>query len=135
MVYYKLVFNDKRVREDSTYAIEVRITYLRKKTTITTGIRIKKEFWDLKTQQVRKTPNLQQLNQSISEFYLKIQKIILRLQESGEFSFERLKDQITNKPVIKLKEITFYDFSNKLIKDMMELNHTGNALIYQTAMN
>jgi hypothetical protein len=135
MVYYKLVFNDKRVREYSTYAIGVRITYLRKNTTITTGIRIKKEFWDLKTQQVRKTPNLQQLNQSISEFYLKIQKIILRLQESGEFSFERLKDQITNKPVIKLKEITFYDFSNKLIKDMMELNHTGNALIYQTAMN
>ena len=67
MVYYKLVLNDKRVREDSTYPVEVRITYLRKNTTIATGIRVKKVYWDSNAQLVRKTPNFQKLNQSILE--------------------------------------------------------------------
>lgn len=136
MVYYKLIMDTRRHKTDGLYPIFVRISYNKNNTTITTGVRVKKEHWDGSNQLVtRLNKNFQKLNQSISELYLKIQKVILRLQESGEFSFERLKDQLSNKPVIKEREVTFYDFSNKLIKDMMELNQTGNALIYQTAMN
>lgn len=97
MVYYKLVLNDKRVREDSTYPIEIRITYLRKITTIATGIRVKKDHWDSHAQLVRKTPKFQKLNQSIGEIFLKVQKIIHELDDCRTFSFVALRERLYNK--------------------------------------
>ncbi|SDN13227.1 Phage integrase family protein [Daejeonella rubra] len=136
MVYYKLILDTKRIKEDGLYTIVIRITHNRNNTTITTGLRVKLDQWDSTSQLIIKShPNFQKLNSSISELYLKIQKIILALQESGEFSFEKLKDQLSNRTVIKVEQITFHEFSNKLIKDMIQLNQTGNALIYQTALN
>lgn len=138
MVYYKLVLNDKRVREDSTYPVEIRITYLRKNTTITTGIRVRKEQWDSQTQQVRKTPNFQKLNQSISEIYLKVQKIVHELDDNGTFSFVALREYLAGKakpakaPRI---EMTFNQYSADLVKSMLSINQVGNALVYQTASN
>ncbi len=138
MVYYKLVLNDKRVREDSTYPVEVRITYLRKNTTIATGIRVKKEHWDSNAQLVRKTPNFQKLNQSIGDVFLKVQKIIHELDDNQEFSFIALKERMDNKlkpSKVVTGDRTFNEFSEELIKNLFSINKVGNALVYQTASN
>lgn len=137
MVYYKLVLNDKRVKEDGIYPIEVRITYLRKNTTIATGIRIKKEYWDSNTQLVRKTPNFQKLNQSISEIFLKIQKVIHDLNDGDEFSFEALKERLNGKakPSKINTNTTFNEYSTHIINELFAINKVGNALVYQTASN
>lgn len=136
MVHYKLILDKRRSKPDGLYPIVVRITFNNTNTTITTGIRAKEIHWDSNSQSINKlNPNFQHLNQSISEIYLKIQKIILKLQESGEFSFEMLKFQLLNKTVTKVKPITVIDFSNQLINQMLELNQTGNALVYRVALN
>ena len=136
MVYYKLLLDTRRHKLDGIYPIVVRITFNRTHTTITTGVRAREAHWDSKSQTLIKLhPNFQMVNQSISEIYLKVQKAVLQLQESGEFSFENMKALISNKPLKKEIDITVFEFTNKLIKDMMQLNQTGNALIYQTALN
>jgi hypothetical protein len=46
MVYYKLILNDKRANASDSYPIEVRITFNRKNTLITGGIRVEKKDWN-----------------------------------------------------------------------------------------
>ncbi|HQT23995.1 MAG: hypothetical protein B7X86_14385 [Sphingobacteriales bacterium 17-39-43] len=136
MVYYKLILDTRRKRTDSIYPVVIRITFNRTHSTISTGVRLKEQHWDSASQLVSKNnQNFQSINKSISDKYLKVQKAILKLQESNEFSFEKLRIELSDKPIVKVEQISFYEFSNKLIVDMMKLNQTGNGLIYQTALN
>lgn len=132
MVYYKLILDDKRLKSDGLYPVVLRITYNRSNTTVTTGIRIRKEQWDANSQLINRAhSNFQILNKSISEFYLRAQNTILKLIEKNEFSFESLKDQLSGKVKITLN---FSDFAQKLIHEMVETKRTGNAIVYQTAV-
>ena len=62
--------------------------------------------------------NFQKLNQSVSEAYLKIQKIIHELDDNQEFSFIALKERLDYKS--KPSKVvsggkTFNEFSDELI--------------------
>lgn len=136
MVYYKLILDTRKHKLDGLYPVVIRITFNKSNTTISTGVRIRIEHWDKTSQMVMKTqPNFQQLTQCISEKYLKVQKAILTIQQNGEFSFEKLKANLVDRSPNKPKELTFIDFSNQLINQMLELNQTGNALVYRVALN
>ncbi len=136
MVYYKLIMNDKRPKNDGLYPIVVRIIHNRTNTTLNTGTRVRKEHWDDCTQLVKKSePNFQFLNKSISEFYIKVQRAIHKLIDDNGFSIERLKDEISDKPKVIKKQIEFYEFAEDLIKEMIEIKRSGNAIVYQTAVN
>ena len=136
MVYYKLILDTRRAKAVGLYPIFVRITYNKTNTTITTGVRVREEHWDANKQLVtRHNENFQKLNQTISEIYLKVQKAILKLQEENQFSIEELKLLISDKPAPRTKASTFKEFSEQLIRELHQINKTGNALIYQTASN
>ncbi len=136
MVYYKLILDTRRKRTDNIYPVVIRITFNRTHSTITTGVRLKEQHWDSVSQLVNKNnQNFQTINKSISETYLKVQRAILKLHESNEFSFDSLRLELSDKPIVKLKPITFQQFSNQLIRELHQINKTGNALIYQTASN
>lgn len=138
MVYYKLTLNDKRETKEKTYPIVVRVTSNKNNTTLTTGIRVKKDHWDSESQLVNKSnPNFQLLNKTISEFYLKIQKAIHQLDDIGEFSFTTLKESLDEKakPYKINTNITFNEFSTQIINELFAINKVGNALVYQTASN
>ncbi len=136
MVYYKLILDTRRAKADGLYPIFVRITYNKTNTTITTGVRIRKEHWDANKQLViRLNENFQKLNHTISEIYLKVQKAILKLQEENQFSIEELKLLISDKHIPRVKAPNFKEFSEQLIRELHQINKTGNALIYQTASN
>lgn len=138
MVYYKLTLNDKRETKEKTYPIVVRVTFNKNNTTLTTGIRIKKEHWDSESQLVNKSnANFQLLNKTISEFYLKIQKIIHQLDDNEEFSFAALKESLDEKakPYKINTNITFNEYSTQIINELFAINKVGNALVYQTASN
>lgn len=136
MVYYKLTLNDKRITKENTFPVVIRITYNKNNTTITTGVRVKKEHWDSKSQQVNKSnPNFQTLNKSIIEIFIKVQKAIHVLVDEDAFSFEALKAKLAKPLVTEAKTLNFYEFSNRLITEMIELNQTGNALVYRVALN
>lgn len=138
MVTYKILLDERRVKSDNTYSVIVRITFNRKVSTLNTGVNMHKEFWDFKNSNVKPThPNAQLLNKKVTEFYLKVQKAVLKLESEETFSLEELKLWINNdgKPIIVKEVINFKDYADMLIADMLAINKAGNAIIYQTATN
>lgn len=133
-----MILDDKRLKEDQIYPVVIRVTSSRVATTISTGIRIDIQYWDKQSSSINKThPNWQVLNQSLIEFYAKVQREILKLQDENTFSFESLKTRLTaqdssNRSNLK---ISFNQFVEQVISELKDLNKSGNALIYQTAWN
>ncbi|TZF85806.1 tyrosine-type recombinase/integrase (plasmid) [Pedobacter sp. BS3] len=138
MVYLKLILDERKFKQNDIYSIVVRIVYNRKVTTLTTGVRIERKYWDYASGQIINThPNYMLLNTKLSEFYLKVQKAVLSLENIGSFSIEELRQELSNnKPTNKItSSTTFNEFSQKLIQDLIAINKSGNAIIYRTASN
>lgn len=96
-------------------------------------MRITAVYWDHQRSEIHKThPNSKLLNINLSKQFFKIQQIVLELD--GDFSITELKNRVEGKSTVP-KEITFKSFSEHLILQMYEINKTGNALVYQTALN
>ena len=136
MVYYKLVLDDRREKKDELYPIIVRVINDRKNTSFNSGIRVKPNQWDSNAQLINKIhPNYQILNRTLSEYYLKVQKHIHNLIDNGDFSFEALRMSLTERPIVQIAELGFQTFSQQVIKEMVEEKRSGNAIVYQTAVN
>jgi hypothetical protein len=136
MVYLKFVLNDKRPKEDNIYPIVIRVTYNRNNTTISTGLRVKQDDWDKSASQVKRTnQNFNLLNQKLSEFYLKVQKAVLKFEDDNDFSFETLKESLEDKPKVKVETFPFKEYGEQLIQELLDVKRTGNAIVYRTAIN
>jgi integrase len=133
MVHLKTLLDTRRARKDGTYNIIFRLTFNKKVCTINSDFSIPVHFWLPNTGEVDgKYPNSPQINQQIAKKYLEIRRAVLELEE--DFSMEALKALLEGKP--KTKTVTtFKVFAEHLITEMYQLNKTGNALIYQTAVN
>jgi len=133
MVHVKTVLDTRRARFDGSYNIIFRITYSKKVCTINSGISIPTEFWVQNASEIDRTyPNAVQFNQQLAKKYVEIRHAVLELGE--EFSMDALKAILAGKPKAK-NDITFKAFAEELIAEMHQLNKTGNAIIYQTAVN
>lgn len=135
MVYLKFVLNDKRPKEDNIYPIVIRVTYNRNNTTISTGLRVKQDDWDKSASQVKPNQNFNLLNQKLSEFYLKVQKAVLKFEDDNDFSFETLKESLEDKPKVKVETLPFKEYGEQLIQELLDVKRTGNAIVYRTAIN
>ncbi len=136
MVYYKTILDERRPRTDGIYPIVIRITFNRQNTTISTGTRVEKQYWDEKSCQLKSNhPNYSAINPSVLEAFLKVQRAVHLLNDANEFSFEALREQLTEKKPVIIRNISFYDFAQGIIKDMLEVNRVGNAIVYRTAVN
>jgi len=138
MVYFKLLLNDKRENSNAVYPIIVRVTFNRKNTSFSTGIRVHADQWDTSSLRVKSShPNAQAYNKTVSEFNSRIQNLAYKLLDEGEFSFEELKARLRDgdtKPQAQ-KAATFKVFSDQLVEDMLSVNQTGNAIVYRTTIN
>jgi integrase/recombinase XerD len=138
MVYYKLILDDRRFREDETYPVIVRVIYNRKNSSIATGIRVNKFHWNASTHEVERTnSNYKDLNLALSEFFLKVQKAIHQLETEQAFSFDALKERLTlgyKAPKVATSAL-FNTFAQTLITDLIDLNKAGNAMVYKVAVN
>ena len=138
MVSYKILLDDRRAKKDGTFNVIVRITHDRKISTINTQISITKEFWDYTNNSVRNThPNSNLLNKAITEFYLRVQKAILQLEDGEGYSPDALKEKLAEqvKPSKVSTKVSFNDFAKKLVQDLISINKSGNAIVYRTASN
>lgn len=133
MANLKTLLDTRRQKSDSSFSIIFRITHDRKVYTLNSGISTTAVYWDHQRSEIHKThPNSKLLNINLSKQFFKIQQIVLELD--GDFSITELKNRIEGKTKDP-KEITFKSFSEHLILQMLEINKTGNALVYQTALN
>ncbi len=138
MVYYKVVLDNRRPKADGIYPVVIRLTFNRKMTTFSSGVRIHENQWNGKVSQVfPSNANFQLLNKRITEFYLKVQKLVLELDAEQLFSFEALKERLQDgfkAPVIS-KSSVFKEFADKLVEDLISINKAGNAMVYKVAIN
>lgn len=133
MVALKTILDARRAKSDESFNIIFRIIHNRKNYSINSGVSVFRNQWDEKKSEINKLhPNANLLNLKITQQYFKIQKAILHLDD--EFSMEQLRFMIDDKPKKQMCS-TFKTFADKLITQMFETNKTGNALVYQTAVN
>lgn len=133
MASLKLLLDTRRVKSDETYNIIFRITHLRKVNTINSGISLKEKFWNKHSSEVLNThPNSKLINIKLNRDYFLLQDAILKLDD--QFSIVKLKNIVNGKDLDD-EPITFKPFADKLIAQMFESKRTGNAIVYQTAVN
>jgi integrase/recombinase XerD len=138
MVTHKLMLDERRVKQDGTYPLIIRITYLRQTLIIQTGVSIKKIHWNDKSSNVTDGhPDCSMFNMKVSEQYLKVKKVILLLELEQEFSLIALKERLANphKQAKRLATKTFKDYAQQLIDELIDLNKAGNAMVYKVAVS
>jgi site-specific recombinase XerD len=132
MATIKTILDTRRQKVDGTFNIIYRITHQKKVYTISSGIAIDKLYWnERKRNLVKAHPNHKLLNLKIAEQFFKIQEATLVLDDDFTITKlrNRLDDKHDNTPTM------FKVFSQSLIDEMLALKKTGNALVYQTAVN
>lgn len=134
----KVSLDTRRSKSDGTYPLILRLTHNRKTTSIKTGIHLKKEDWDEKKCEVRKSYkgaiNLTRLNNEIQKKKAEALDGILSLQQKTKqtpYSLTDIKMQIDPTMVSQ----SFYDYSEKLITDLIKAERIGTARSYQGVVN
>jgi integrase/recombinase XerD len=133
MATLKKLLDTRRQKSDGCYNIIFRIIHNRNNYSINSGVSVLGHHWNEKRNEIDKShPNANLLNLKITQQYFKIQKVILQLDD--EFSMDKLRFMIDDN-LKKQLSTTFKSFAEQLITQMMEVGRTGNALVYQTAVN
>ena len=133
MVQLNLLLDNRRAKSDGTYSIIFRIIQFKTVYTISSGISISKIHWDDKKRQVSQDyANASRINLQLTKKYVAIQSAILQLED--DFTIEGLKELLdkNHKPI---SQTTFKAFADELIAQMYSVKRTGNAIVYQTAVN
>ena len=133
MANMKTLLDTRRQKSDGTFNIIFRITHERKVFTLNSGISTIELYWSKQRNEIDKThPNSKLLNIKLSNQFFKIQQVMLNLDDV--FTIEELRNSIGGRSKVS-EGVTFKSFSDMLILQMLEINNTGNALVYQTALN
>lgn len=133
MASIKTILDTRRAKSDGTFNVIFRIIHIKKVYTINSGVTLQECYWNARNSDVVSAhPNSKLLNIKLSKEHFKIEQALLLLD--GDFTIEKLRNMLSGKPKDKPAE-TFQQFANKLIKQMFEINKTGNAIVYQTAVN
>ncbi|MCB0399330.1 MAG: site-specific integrase, partial [Winogradskyella sp.] len=133
MANVKTTLDTRRAKSDGTYNVIFRITHSKKIYTINSGISIFQNHWDASKLVVSvNNPNYKRLNLKLLKTYYKIEEALLILD--NEFTIDKLRAKLgyTTKADTNLN---FKQFSAKVIAQMFEVKRTGNAIVYQTAVN
>ncbi len=132
MANVKTTLDTRRAKSDGKFNIIFRITHQRKIHTINSGVSLLKSMWNAKKNMISDAhPNSKLINIKLQENHYKIQHALLLLDDN--FTIYRLKRMLCSESEDTTD--TFNVFSNKIIQQMMEEGRTGNALVYQTAVN
>ncbi|MDP2412444.1 phage integrase SAM-like domain-containing protein, partial [Daejeonella sp.] len=138
MVQLKIILDTRRKKSDGTFPIMFRVTNFKQVNYLSFGLSITEGDWDESNRCISSNhPNFQSLNLSLSKKLYEIQKAVLALEEKGDFNMNLLKEALLpqQKKVVTNKEVSFLQFSKKVIEDLILEQRIGNAIVYQTAVN
>ncbi|RZW57718.1 MAG: hypothetical protein EX263_00570, partial [Flavobacteriaceae bacterium] len=129
----KTKLDTRRVKSDGTYNVIFRITHSKKIYTINSGVAIPEKQWDATKGQIAKNhPNAKRLNLKLLKTYYKIEEGLLELDDA--FTIGKLRSKLGYSTKSD-SNLTFKQFADIIIAQMMEVKRTGNAIVYQTAVN
>ncbi|MBS1595820.1 MAG: site-specific integrase [Bacteroidetes bacterium] len=133
-----LALDNRRPRQDGTFAVLLRITHHRTSSQITTGIFIPEKDWDSKERKIkstyRGTESVTRLNNQLQKKKTEAIDAITRLDELGtldSYSVTQLKSHLERKS----DGSSFFQYADTVIEELEKANRIGNARIYRDTMN
>lgn len=134
----KVSLDTRRSKADGTYPLILRLTHNRKTTSIKTGIYLKQEDWDEKALEVKKSykgvTNVKRLNNEIQKKKAEALDNILKMEGKAKqisLSVIDVKQQIDPSSLSQ----SFYDFGEKLVKELIITERIGSARSYEGVIN
>ena len=138
MVTFKVMLDKRRPKKNQEFNVVIRVIHERISYYVQTDVSISEIFWNENLGIVNSEHNNSNLlNKAIKSKFLLVNKLSYELEEDKEFSISLLKNKLSSSKIIeyKPKEITFSEFSDNLIKSLLESKRTGNAQVYKVAKN
>lgn len=122
-----ILFKGKKLK-DGTHPIMIRVIHNRKVMRISVGHSVNEDFWDEESGYVKNDyGNAESLNSVIRRKFNEIEKAILKLEaEKEDFTHEELMGRLRKTKT----NLSFIDFTQKIIDEMRNANKIGNSKIY-----
>ncbi len=128
-----LTLDLRRKKSNNTYPIILRLSHLRKTTSISLGYSIEENNWDLKRRKVKRSfkgiSSVSRLNNILMKEKTRATDIINDLFDRNELDFLSIT-QIKDKIVRTSKYESFFEFGYSLVEDMKKALRYGNARSY-----
>jgi hypothetical protein len=119
--HLKFSLDTRRRRKDNSYPLILRLSHLRRTTSINLGHSIQQEYWDEKNQKVKKTfkgvTNVNKFNNQLIKEKVRAADIINQLFEKEELNFLSIK-QLKNRIVRASTFDSFLGYTSSLVEDL-----------------
>lgn len=132
-----LSLDTRREKADKTFPIILRLSHNGKTTGISTGYSVPEASWDEESRHIRKSykglENVTRINNLLTKERSKALDIIARLHDRNELAYlsiTELKGLISTKG----SKETFFEYTEKQIKELIKLNRIGNARNYSNIL-
>jgi hypothetical protein len=128
-----LALDVRRKKSDNTYPIILRLSHLRKTTSISLGYSVEKEHWDSRKRNIRNSykgiTSVNKLNNILLKEKTRAADIINDLFDRKELEFLSIK-QVKDKIVRTSKYESFFEFGYGLAEDLKKSQRYGTARSY-----
>jgi len=126
----KIILDTRRKKSDQTYPLILRFIHNRKSVSLPLGYSMKETDWDTEKCIILKSykgvSNISRLNNWIQKQRVNAMDIINKLQDTGEI--ERMSiTEIKARIVHNRSEVTFFDFTDEIINELVSANRLGYA--------
>ncbi|GAA3560245.1 site-specific integrase [Snuella lapsa] len=129
----KLTLDTRRKKKDDTFPIILRLSHLRKTTSIRVGESVPLIFWDEKSESIKKSYGdsitVKRLNNKLLKAKVRANNVIDRLNEKEELNYLSLT-QLKNKITKKVTVNSFFEYSDSIIEELNKVERYGNANSY-----
>lgn len=128
-----LALDERRKKSDNTYPIILRLSHLRKTTSISLGYSVQKEYWDSRKRSVKNSfkgvTSVNKLNNILLKEKTRAADIINDLFDRKELEFLSIK-QVKDKIVRTSKYESFFEFGYGLAEELKKAQRYGTARSY-----
>ena len=130
---YKIFLDQRRVKENNSYPLKLRITINRKSKEVPLNVLLPIEAWDEGKQRVKPSyPNETLITLKINKTLKELQETSLRYETNDSLvTLDNLANVVTKKQATITK---FFNYANQQVKIMMQSGRIGNAIAYKNAI-
>jgi len=134
----KTILDTRRANKEGMYPLKLRIIVGTRSSSISLNVHLMPNEWNDTHQRINhhimRFNNTNRLNNRICKLKAKAYDILLQLEDAHKLhslSISEIKKQILS----ERQEVTVYEFTTKLIREMKEQGRIGNALSYQATLD
>lgn len=138
MATASIVLDTRRADKSANYPLKIRITHKGGNVSISTGVSIPTEAWDMgkNGMEIKKNyPNAKTLNLELSAALVKIQQGVKMLEDSGKIgamTAAQIKDHVLNRSTKQTELVTFISYFREFVKTR---NAKRTQELYQNTLN